>query len=423
MPTPQREPLRRLSRAERVTLHRIASSTSERVDQVRRATALLAVVRTGVFIHAAREAGLRSGTTVADLVARFNRHGLAAVRIARGRGRQPTYTPSARAQIVATAQREPDRRTDGTATWSLSTLQRTLRQRGFPRVGTSTIRRVLRDAGSSYQRTRTWCPTGTAQRKRKSGVVTVVDPQTEEKRGLIDLAYRIAEAMGIPLWCQDEAGPYQAIPQPGQSWQREGKPRCQPHEYIRGGTAKLLTLFRPATGEVRAKGVPRAPNVVLHPWLKDERLQILAALPDPTSHRIEFPAAADWATWLGHLPHLPLPPLRLILIWDNLAGHLSSSIVTWLFAHGVMPLYTPLSGSWLNLAESLQRIIRGRALNGQHPQTVAQVITWLEDAVLGWNANPTPFEWDGKRRARRIRAKQRRLGDSVALTNHQLIAA
>src|SRR5438094_5300908 len=43
MPTPQREPLRRLSRAERVTLHRIASSTSERVDQVRRATALLAV--------------------------------------------------------------------------------------------------------------------------------------------------------------------------------------------------------------------------------------------------------------------------------------------------------------------------------------------------------------------------------------------
>jgi hypothetical protein len=31
------------------------------------------------FIHAAREAGLRSGTTVADLVVRFNRHGLAAV--------------------------------------------------------------------------------------------------------------------------------------------------------------------------------------------------------------------------------------------------------------------------------------------------------------------------------------------------------
>src|SRR5439155_18454226 len=111
MPTPQREPLRRLSRTERAALQRIAKSTSERVDQVRRATALLAVARTGVFIHAAREAGLRSGTTVADLVARFNRVGLAAVRIAPGRGRKATYLLSARAhaQIVATAQREPDR--------------------------------------------------------------------------------------------------------------------------------------------------------------------------------------------------------------------------------------------------------------------------------------------------------------------------
>jgi transposase len=183
MPTPQREPLRRLSRAERAALQRIARSTSARVDQVRRAAALLAVARTGVYIHAARKAGLRSGTTVADLVARFNRQGLAAVRIARGRGRRPTYAASARAQIVATAQREPDRRTDGTATWSLSMLQRTLRRTGLPRVGTSTIRRVLQDAGSSYQRTRTWCPTGTAQRKRKAGVVTVVDPDTEKKRG------------------------------------------------------------------------------------------------------------------------------------------------------------------------------------------------------------------------------------------------
>ena len=183
MPPPQREPLRRLSRAERAALQRIAKSTSERVDQVRRATALLVVARTGVFIRAAHEAGLHSGTTVADLVARFNRHGLAAVRIARGRGRRPMYAASARAQIVATAQRSPNRRTEGTATWSLSTLQRTLRRGSFPTLGTSTIRRVLQDAGSSYQRTRTWCPTGTAQRKRKAGVVTVVDPQTEVKRG------------------------------------------------------------------------------------------------------------------------------------------------------------------------------------------------------------------------------------------------
>ena len=230
--------------------------------------------------------------------------------------------------------------------------------------------------------------------------------------------------MGIPLWCQDEAGPYQAIPQPGQSWQPEGHPQCQPHEYIRGGTAKLLTLFRPATGEVRAKGVPSAPNAVLHPWLKQELLQVLDELPEVANDGTELPPPAQWATWLGHVPHLPLPPLRLILVWDNLAGHLSTDIVTWLFAHGVMPLYTPLSGSWLNMAESVQRIICGRALRGQHPKTVAELITWLEDTVAGWNAAPTPFVWDGKRRERRVRARQRHLGGSAAtLIHHQLIAA
>jgi transposase len=120
----------------------------------------------------------------------------------------------------------------------------------------------------------------------------------------------------------------------------------------------------------------------------------------------ERSALARWETWLGHPPREPLPPLRLILIWDNLAGHLSWSIVRWLFQHGVMPLYTPLSGSWLNMAESLQRIIARRALAGQHPQSPQEIIEWLEDTLDGWNRAPTPFLWDGKRRERRRRARQ-----------------
>ena len=69
--------------------------------------------------------------------------------------------------------------------------------------------------------------------------------------------------LGLQVWCQDEAGPYQAIPQPGPSWQPTGEPAHRPHEYVRGGTAKLLTLFRPATGEVRAEPVEHATNAVL----------------------------------------------------------------------------------------------------------------------------------------------------------------
>src|SRR3954468_12042964 len=179
----QQERLRPLTLAEQRELKTITKASSERLDRVRRAAAVLAVARGQRFEAAAREAGLRSGTTVSNLVRRFNQAGLGAPGIAAGGVRRPTYGAAARAQIVATAQRPPDRKVDGTATWSLSTPERTMRREGLARVGATTIRRVLHDAGSSYQRARTWCPTGTAQRKRKAGVVQVVDPRTEEKRG------------------------------------------------------------------------------------------------------------------------------------------------------------------------------------------------------------------------------------------------
>ncbi len=179
----QQERLRTLTVDEQQALQRLVAATSERVDRVRRAGALLAVAQGQGFAAAARQAGFRSASTVAGLVSRFNRHGLTALQIGHGRGRKATYDRAARARIVATAQRSPDRQADGTATWSLTTLQRTLRRDALPTVGATTIRRVLQDAGSSYQKTRTWCPTGTAQRKRKAGVVTVTDPKTEVKRG------------------------------------------------------------------------------------------------------------------------------------------------------------------------------------------------------------------------------------------------
>ena len=178
----QKEPLRPLTVTEHQALERVSKASSERVDTMRRARALQTVAQGSTFAHAAREAGFGSVTTVANLVSRFNERGLGALRIAAGRGRRVTYDTDARARIVAVAQQEPHRREDQTATWSLSTLQRRLRRDGLPHVGASTVRRVLHDAGSSYQRTRTWCPTGTAVRMRKDSVVRVTDPRTEEKK-------------------------------------------------------------------------------------------------------------------------------------------------------------------------------------------------------------------------------------------------
>ena len=232
---------------------------------------------------------------------------------------------------------------------------------------------------------------------------------------------------GLPVWTEDEAGPYQTLPYPGYHWQPTGEPVRYPHEYAREGTAKQLTLFHPASGAVRVKGVRTCPNAVLHPWLKAELQTILAALPEPAEALSPEEDRRRWARWQEGLSvriSLPevLPPLRLLLVLDNLAGHLTPTLVLWLFAHGIMPLYTPLGGSWLNMAESIQRILKRRALDGHHPKSPEEIIAWLEEAARGWNREPTPFTWGGKRKARRERARQRRhaIGGSGACTERPL---
>ena len=241
--------------------------------------------------------------------------------------------------------------------------------------------------------------------------------------------------MGLCVLNEDEAGPYQAIPQPGQGWQDQGQPATVPHEYVRGGTAKLLTLFEPATGLLCAKGVTHAPNAVLHPWIVAELEQVLAkreragrcaVLQPPLEVHLN---RAAWEAWQADLTikfTLPdrLPALRALLIMDNLAGHKTPAFVLQILALGVMPLYTPLGGSWLNMAESIQRIIVRRALAGTHMPSSEQTIAALDATVRGWNRCPTPFVWGGKRLARRerarVRRRERRLGGSGAVVRRSL---
>jgi hypothetical protein len=237
---------------------------------------------------------------------------------------------------------------------------------------------------------------------------------------LIEAAYLTGEAMGLAVWCTDQAGPYQTVPYAGQSWRPDGGPVRLPHEYLRDGTAKALTLFHPADGHARVRGVTACPNAVLHPWLRRELAAILATMPASPAE----PAAgwrSAWERWqegLSIKPTLPdePPPLRMLRVLDNLAGHKTPEFVCWLFAHGVMPLYTPVGGSWLNMAESLQRILKRRAPDGQDPTDTGQIIAWWEAAARHWDAAPTPFGWGGKRMERRRRQRERRhrLGGSGA---------
>jgi transposase len=240
---------------------------------------------------------------------------------------------------------------------------------------------------------------------------------------LIERAYTLGTQLGLAIWCEDEAGPFQAIPQPGVSWQPQGQPAQQPHEYVRGGTTKILTLFHPATGQVRVQPAAHGTNVVLHGWLKTALAEIAAALPPVAEPGDTMAIRAAWQVWQEGLAvrfTLPeqLPPLRLLLVWDNLAGHKTPEMVLWLCRQGIMPLYTPLGGSWLNMAEAIQRILKRRALDGQPPQTPEEIGTWFEQTAQHWNRRPTPFVWSGKRRQRRRRAAEgrHRLAGAAACT-------
>jgi len=180
----QKDPLRSLTDDERLALTQISRSQAAPAVQVARATMLLAVAGGDDYQDAARAAGRRSGDAVSRLVARFNAEGVAALSPRHGGGQPRLYDHASRERVLREVRRQPTPEADGTATWSLMALRKSLRSApdGLPGVATSTIWQVLHEAGLSYQRSRTWCPTGAAMRKRKGGPVLVTDPDAESKK-------------------------------------------------------------------------------------------------------------------------------------------------------------------------------------------------------------------------------------------------
>ncbi len=167
----QIDPLRSLTAEEREYLVHISRAQVEPASHVARAKALLAVSEGRTYTEAARLAGRKSGDAVSQLVSRFNEEGLAALEPGHGGGAVAVYTLQEQERILTEVRRTPDREADGTATWSLSTLQRALRTAadGLPRVSTYTIWNVLKDAGWSWQKGRTWCDTGTGDEETQGG--------------------------------------------------------------------------------------------------------------------------------------------------------------------------------------------------------------------------------------------------------------
>jgi transposase len=179
----QKNPLRSVTEEEQEVLKQVGRGQAEPASHVARAKALLAVAEGQSFTAAAKSVGRRSGDAVGQLVARFNEVGLEALEPRHGGGAALKYGAVEQERILSEARRKPEVEKDGTATWSLSSLQRALRaaQDGLPQVSTYTIWLVLHGSGFSWQKDVSWCETGQVKRKRKAGVVEVTDPDATPK--------------------------------------------------------------------------------------------------------------------------------------------------------------------------------------------------------------------------------------------------
>ena len=120
--------LRKLTEEEQNWLVRISRAQNEPAAHVSRAKEILAIAAGHNYIEAAHLAGIKSGDTVSRLVERFNQVGIPAIQPRHGGGPAIKYNCAERERVLAEARRQPDPEKDGTHTWSLTTLQKSLQK-------------------------------------------------------------------------------------------------------------------------------------------------------------------------------------------------------------------------------------------------------------------------------------------------------
>ena len=206
-------------------LVKITRSTKDRV-RLRRAGVVLASVQ-------GRSAGeiammvAASENYVRELIHAFNEQGFAALDPKWSGGRPAKFGPAAQELICRIARSTPRGLGQPFTTWSLSKLVAYLAEHHRLVMSAETARRVLGQAGITWQQTKTW------KRSR--------DPDFAIKMARILDLYDHPPIDGRVL-CVDEFGPLNLQPRPGHGWFRRGQPARQRATYTRTVTWYLRRL-------------------------------------------------------------------------------------------------------------------------------------------------------------------------------------
>jgi hypothetical protein len=172
-----------------------------------------------------------------------------------------------------------------------------------------------------------------------------------------------------PLVCMDEASkqllrePTPPIPMAG------GRPRREDYHYERRGTRAIFCFFDPNRG-----------------W---RRLSVS-----------ESRTAVDWAEQVRVLLEEDYPQARKVkLVCDNLNTHTPAALYeafpaeqAWTLARRLEIHYTPVHGSWLNVAEIELSVLARQCLDrriGSAERLRSEVAAWVDER----NAEKSRVEW------------------------------
>jgi transposase len=311
---------------------KITRSTRDRV-RLRRAGIVLASVQG----RSAGEIAVMFAATenyVREVIHAFNDQGFAALDPKWSGGRPAKFGPAARELICRIARSDPHTLGQPFTTWSLAKLAAYLRERHRLVVSAETARRVLRKAGITWQRTKTW----KASR----------DPDFATKMARILDLYDYPPVDGRVL-CVDEFGPLNLQPRPGHGWFRRGHPARLRATYNRhAGIRQMFAALDLASGQVFYR-------------FRDRK---------------RWPQFLDFCKQLRRR----FPVGKLYLICDNYKPHAKAEVTDWCAGHGIELVYTPSNASWLNWVECEFTALRYFALDGtDYPSHAAQ-----EAAIAGY---------------------------------------
>ena len=160
--------VRSLTSEEGAELHNIARNGND-VKFARHAQVIVASAARTPVKQIAQVLGY-SKLQVKRIIHSFDKEGIDGIRPDYRGGRPATFTDKERQAVVELAEAHPKDLGYPLSSWSLSQLQLVLiKQKKLSYISRPTIRTILREAGLSYQRTKTW---------KQSN-----DPQFEKKRG------------------------------------------------------------------------------------------------------------------------------------------------------------------------------------------------------------------------------------------------